>query len=305
MSPIEVSTAEPEEIRPALHLMFQHLPAGERHGCVARTLQMLDRGELQREEILIVRDGSELRGMLVCCGDRGGGQIFPPQVVEGLDRSAVEDALLAEGIARLREKGARFAQCVLLGPDTQLAGPLPRHGFSRPANLLILSYSLAKSLPWHTSDTVSAELSYRPYGPATEEVFADTLLRTFEGTKDFPELDGLRTLEEILEGHKNHGVFHPSQWFLAYHSGQPIGVVILAELPPWREWELSYFGLIPQARGQGLGRLLLRKALVEAAEVSAEQLTVAVDCRNAPALALYLSEGFEQVDEREVWMLVL
>jgi ribosomal protein S18 acetylase RimI-like enzyme len=59
--------------------------------------------------------------------------------------------------------------------------------------------------------------------------------------------------------------------------------------------ELVYLGLVPQARGQDLGDILIRKALATAAEHHGSQMQLAVDSLNAPALKLYFRHGFKRV----------
>jgi ribosomal protein S18 acetylase RimI-like enzyme len=59
--------------------------------------------------------------------------------------------------------------------------------------------------------------------------------------------------------------------------------------------ELVYLGLIPEARGQDLGDLLMRKALATAAAQNCSQTQLAVDSSNAPALKLYFRHGFNRL----------
>jgi ribosomal protein S18 acetylase RimI-like enzyme len=69
-------------------------------------------------------------------------------------------------------------------------------------------------------------------------------------------------------------------------------------------WDISYLGLVPEARGRGLGKELVRKALFEARAADALQLTLAVDERNWPARDLYQRMGFETFDSREVYLTI-
>jgi len=54
----------------------------------------------------------------------------------------------------------------------------------------------------------------------------------------------------------------------------------------------------PQAHGQGLGRLMLQTLLAVARDHGAESVLLEVRPSNAPALALYRSEGFRTVGTR-------
>ena len=61
-----------------------------------------------------------------------------------------------------------------------------------------------------------------------------------------------------------------------------------------------YMGLIPAARGQGHGRRIVRHALATATEVGGQQLVLAVDGANRPAIATYDHAGFTEWDCRTV-----
>jgi GNAT superfamily N-acetyltransferase len=298
--PLIVETARTHELRAAFRLMYQHLSAADRDDCVHRSLQLVESGDLRPEDILVLRSRAGLRGVLVCCAGAGVcGQLWPPQAAAGADRHAIEDALIQHGLARINAEGVRFIQCLLPAEDHALAPALTRNGFQNPTALLILRH--VQSAPARPSS--SPALTYCTYEESSGPLFAATLMRTYEGTLDFPELNGLRTAAEIMDGHKAHGVFDPTKWFLALHEGLPVGLLLLTELPDVQQWELAYLGVVPEARGRGIGRALVRKALAEAGAVSAAQLTIAVDGRNQLAQELYQQEGFELCDVRDVYLI--
>src|SRR5262249_11345602 len=143
-------------------------------------------------------------------------------------------------------------------------------------------------------------LHYLPYSACSPACFQETLLRTYEGTLDCPEINHVRTAEEILAGHRAHGLHDPLRWWLVYHGAEPIGVLLLADVPELGGWDLSYLGIVPEARRRGAGRELTCKALWEARQAGTPQLSLAVDDRNGPAWGLYRGLGFEPFDSREV-----
>ena len=77
-------------------------------------------------------------------------------------------------------------------------------------------------------------------------LFGEVLLRTYRETLDCPEVEGVRTLGEVLEGHRAQGRGGAANWWLARRGGEPAGVLVLADLGD--EWELAYMGLVPEAR---------------------------------------------------------
>ena len=134
------------------------------------------------------------------------------------------------------------------------------------------------------------------YLAADSRLFRETLLRTYEQTFDCPEVNGVRTIDEIIAGHQAQGKHDPQRWWLAFEAGQPVGTLLLTELPESREWDLSYVGIVPEARRRGLGRQLVCRALREAWAGKASQLTLSVDVRNQPARKLYRALGFESYE---------
>ena len=146
----------------------------------------------------------------------------------------------------------------------------------------------------------SVRFEYETYAACDRAVFHATLLRTYQHTLDCPEVNGVRTVEEIIEGHRNQGVHDPNRWWLAWHERTPVGVLLMTEMPEWGSWDVAYVGVVAAARGRGFGRELTLKALYEARAAAQTQVTLAVDARNEPAWDLYRAAGFEAYDQREV-----
>jgi ribosomal-protein-alanine N-acetyltransferase len=110
---------------------------------------------------------------------------------------------------------------------------------------------------------------------------------------------------DIIAGHKAQGRHDPNRWWLASGQGKPVGVLLLTEMPEGPGWDLSYLGLIREARGQGYGRTLVEHALEACRAGGASCLTLSVDGRNHPAIRLYHDRGFHAYDEREVFLDIL
>jgi ribosomal-protein-alanine N-acetyltransferase len=64
------------------------------------------------------------------------------------------------------------------------------------------------------------------------------------------------------------------------------------------EAEVLTLAVAPEGRRRGVGRALLREALVQVVETGAESLFLEVAADNAPALGLYGAEGFAEVGRR-------
>ena len=116
-----------------------------------------------------------------------------------------------------------------------------------------------------------------------------------------PELEGSRSLDDIMSGHRAGGRFVPERWRLGRLRGEPeaAAVLLLSEIPDRDAWEVAYLGLTPAARGRGLGLAALAHAL-DLARAHVPRLELAVDVRNTPANHLYQAAGFVAFDRRAV-----
>ena len=107
------------------------------------------------------------------------------------------------------------------------------------------------------------DFEWQPFGAVTEAEFRSVLQATYMGSLDMPELEGTRTLDDILESHRATGRFVAERWRLGRIPGKPeaASVLLMAEVPGRDVWEVIYLGLTPAARGHGLGRAVLQHAL--------------------------------------------
>src|SRR5262249_53363130 len=150
--------------------------------------------------------------------------------------------------------------------------------------------------PWRPTPE---RLRYQRYSAATADEFRRTLLKTYEGTRDCPELNGARGVDEILEGHRTQGVFDPDRWWLAHdRDDSAAGLILLTEGAEAEAGDGAYVGVVAEARRRGYGREMLQRALGAAHAADAAQMTLSVDDRNPPAWDLYLELGFRPVEKR-------
>ncbi len=110
------------------------------------------------------------------------------------------------------------------------------------------------------------------------------------------------TLDHVINGYQATGVFRPENWLFVRSGGQDVGVLLLADHPKGRHWELMYMGLVPEVRGRGWGRQITRYAQWLARGAGVERIVVAVDAANSPAVAVYRDTGFELWDQRAVYV---
>jgi ribosomal protein S18 acetylase RimI-like enzyme len=287
----------------ALWVLYRRTPAAFRRRLVEQASEDARRGELDLSGLWLARRGERVVGAILTqlLGGRAGA-VWPPEVSLTWGRSAVAGALVRAGLEGLAQRGARIAQA-LLTPDTPRQAGLDLTEGGLPA---------VTELRYLGRDTAGPAASDGPgfvwevFEPARPEAFTRVLEATYSGSLDMPELDGLRSLDDIIESHQATGRYDPGLWHLGRLPGQPeaAAVVLLARNSVRATWEVSYLGLTPEARGRGLGREALEHA-IELARPHAGRLELAVDHRNTPARRLYERAGFVMYDRRRIHFRVL
>jgi ribosomal protein S18 acetylase RimI-like enzyme len=302
MLPILPQSARPEDLSPAFRLLLAHLPEPEREQRLANFLWLVQTGEIDPRGVMIVPGADGPAGVIVCIPTSGAsGMIWPPVCRPGPLRGLQEDALIHHACDWLRNQGVRVVQGLLGVDETDLGRSLDRNGIRHITSLWSLRHNLQLPLEWLR---LPARLTFEPYREDDPDLFHATLQRTYEETLDCPEVSGARTIEQVIEGHKNQGLFDPELWWLVRQGPRPVGVLLMMPSPEGLDWELAYLGLVPEARGQGLGKELILKALCEARAALVSGVTLSVDERNHPARRLYLRAGFTPFDRRAVYLCV-
>ena len=208
--------------------------------------------------------------------------------------------LLADALCRYYGAGSRpvaLAQ-LLLDPADQTIGDLYRRtGFEELAELIYLQKSVKRGAEF---EPLSEAWELVNYSPESHALFAETIVRSYEGSLDCPALNGRRHVEDVVAGHKATGLFDPAMWFaLRDRAGGSVhAVLLLNPTAAANSVELVYLGLVPAARGKRIGDALMRLAVAETARREFTELSLAVDARNAPALRLYHRHGMRHVGTR-------
>jgi GNAT superfamily N-acetyltransferase len=204
---------------------------------------------------------------------------------------------LVESVCGLApQRGVELAQALIDPGDEAMRRVYGACGFDVMAELIYLQGApRADAAP----PALPPRCRWVHYSAPTHEQFARTILASYRQSLDCPALNGLRRIEDVLEGHKASGVFDPGHWSLLVEEERPVGVLLLAS--SGREqaaMELVYLGLPPEARGRKLGELLISQATAVAAATGHEHLTLAVDARNVPALKLYYRQGMNRITSK-------
>jgi GNAT superfamily N-acetyltransferase len=301
----EILPCPPTELGAALELLYRRAPRSLRAGMIAEALDEWARGELDLSGLWIGRRRGRTVGALMTQSLAGrAAAVWAPEIMLTWGRDALADALLQAALNDLRAKGVRVAQALIdASSPPRGATDLARGGLPRVTELTYLSRETAPRLDILNS---LPSFDWISYSPAADAEFRAVLDATYQGSLDMPELEGARSLDDILASHRAGGRFDPSRWQVGRLDGEPDGaaILLLAEPHDRDTWEVAYLGLTPNARGRGLGRVALAHAL-DLAHAHVPRLDLAVDVRNHPAERLYMRAGFVPYDRRAVHLAVL
>lgn len=195
--------------------------------------------------------------------------------------------------------GVQLAQVLLDPVDSLTVSVYLRHGFAKMAELLYLQKSIRRA---RRPADLPGPFRLINYSQEAHAIFGAAILASYEKSLDCPALNGTRSIEDIIAGHKAAGLFDPDDWFLLLHGGQPVAVLLLSQTHQADGMELVYLGLSPDVRGFGLGNYLMQIAEARVCERKLDKLALAVDSGNTPALKLYYRHGMKQITKKVALM---
>ncbi len=219
----------------------------------------------------------------------------------GRDESVLGE-LLARACQGAAQRDRRFAQIMLEPTAAEPVSPaLARAGFEYLARLQYLRRGAFDPAP----SSAAQPVRWVTLADSGTDAFAEVIRRTYIDSRDCPALTGVRTMDEVLDSHRGAGDYDPTGWYLLCEGEARLGVLITARTPMRPTLELVYVGLVPEARGRGLGRFCVHHAIRRARDLALPQVTLAVDADNEPARRTYAAMGFAQYMDKDVWIRVL
>ncbi len=298
MTNVTVRPASPSEQTFALRILFSETAPDDPSERTQEILAAAERGELSLAELWLAEKDGRPAGAGFFAEQPGRvAFVWPPGVSsDAFAPAEIHEALLAAICRRLSERGIAIGQAILEPEDRDNRRILERNGFPHLTDLHYMLCPADAALPGNSSPALEIE----SFDPAENFArFARVLKRTYIETLDCPELDGLRTPEEALAAHQATGQFEPDRWQLIQSEGQDAGL-LLVNLHPDRDLlEIVYLGVVPEARGQGLGQAIVQSA-VALARSERRPIVLAVDSRNYIAQRIYRRWGFRDLTVQSV-----
>jgi mycothiol synthase len=291
----------------ALQLQLQVFSESERSDRIQQLFSSVQRQIISLDDCLVYRRGDRIVGVLLLVSQSDGTiYVWPAETRGGLppdDDSEIRRRLYEEAARVVDAPGIWIGQSLLETDRDEQSRELSEHGFPRLTDLVFMNCSIESTATLADMERVatSGVWNSEPFNePVNGAEFAAIVERTYESTCDCPELNGTRDGWESLESHRKAGAYNPEHWRLFRHDGRPAGLLLLAEHPPESVWEVVYFGVAPEFRGKGFGQRILEAGIELARESGIQEIVLAVDVRNAPAIRLYEQLDFSQFDRRIV-----
>ena len=232
--------------REALTLLYRRVDRRLRDRAVADALAEAEGGLIDLSGLWVAHRRGRLIGTLLTQALAGrAAAVWAPEVVEGWGRSGTAKRLLSSALDHLRAEGLQIAQALLdETAPLRAATDLSRGGLPRITTLDYLERDTSAPIE---GPIPRVEFAWRPFAPETEAEFRDVLQATYAGSLDMPELEGVRSLDDVIAGHRAAGRFDPARWLVGQTPGEPdaSAVVLLSEIPDRDAWEVAYLGLTP------------------------------------------------------------
>lgn len=305
VQPVELRRIEPgsEVYQAAFHQVLGLPPRAARQGPAPQIENLITsakRGTVSIDLFVGAYQNGDLVSVALVVESPGGAAMVFVVGNRSSERWAQATVVLLQAVQTVAWERSIVLLEILLEPGSEaLAGAIGEAGFRKITRLLYLQRHDRTGTP---AARTTPELEWVHFSEARQPLFESTLASTYKDSQDCPELAGLRTISDVLAGHRATEVFDPKLWWVALSNGAPVGVILLNRIQAEAALEVDYMGVVPSARGRGVADALLSRAATLAREINANHLTLAVDERNEPARHLYARWGFTDFGVREAWI---
>ena len=289
---VQISCCPPAERSAALRILHAGLPEDQQAGLVQALHALPQNSESAFQGLLVALRAKEMVGASWIQPAPGRTALLWPPSVNG----PAAQQLMQTAAEWLDNENIVLAQILGSSWASYDLALLSMGGFKELAELAYLTVD-RKYFP---TKHPSSELQFEPYNKQDCSRLEDLISKTYQGSLDCPDLNGVREICDVIEGYLSQGTSGDEHWFFARKNRDDVGVLILTPHTT-EQWELVYMGIIPLARGSGLGKQLVQFALWHSGCVGADRIVLAVDQANQPALNMYHSNGFVVWDRRTVF----
>jgi mycothiol synthase len=296
-----IARCDPAAEKEVLALATKAWPDAERAAYQQTLHGLLHCGQANQIVLLAARENSQFIAAQLAQSLPGrAAVVWQPQFADAskIAQHEISDRLFDRLTTELATAGAHLAQALVPLGDKQAAERFAAGGFTHAADLLYL----AANLDALRDEPTTPPFAIESFTIGEERRLAALIDRTYVGTLDCPQLDGLRQTADVIAGYQAVGEFRPELWLIARDRAEDVGCLLMNLHPEVRHAEIVYIALIPEVRGRGWGADLIKKSVELARRAAAERIVLAVDAANQPAIRIYQALGFFEFDRRAVWV---
>jgi len=231
-------------------------------------------------------------------------------VLDGDGDDAIDEATTHENTELLRLGGlVRLTDvCYLVSPaDVVPASHNKRWATAASERLGVHSVEEARNddCAKGKSESLLGGVRFEPYHDRDGSRLQSVMESTYAGADECIGLETAQDAKDLFNSHRMQHAFNPDHWLIVRHQRRDIGCLLLVDHPSVDLIELLYLGLIPEARGHGLGRALLVHAQRITQRLGRSLLVAAVDACNGPAMETYTACGFRTWRRRRLFVRTL
>lgn len=208
---------------------------------------------------------------------------------------AVPSSAVTAVVDELAHSGARSVH-IALPCDSEFGGAFADAGFTLGPRMVAMSGPV-------TAGSAAPRGSWVIYSLQRRRRFADVFYATLDGSLDFPELPVCRNPVMLMKAFESRGVFESEDFALLEIDGAPAGIMLLVMVST--SLEVAYTGVVPSWRRNGIGSVLMSRAMTRASIRRAHAVELTVDDRNVPAMTLYRRFGLREKRAVRVYFRVL
>lgn len=221
--------------------------------------------------------------------------LVDPVVADGEGLAEVAGALVAAGFETGRTLGVRATQLLLNDRAPRSAELLvlaPSWGLV-PAKTKTFHRATAETVRWDAAPLPDGH-SFRPAAGPDDPHLVATLARVLEGSYEDDE-DAASIVASCADRCRQDRCLHPEDWQVLECDGRALGVVIPAFADASHEVATNlWMGLVPEARGRGLGAPLQLHGLATLRRRGATRFISSCDVRNAAMQRVFERLGYER-----------
>lgn len=293
---MHISHPTREELDEILRLAFRHLPEQELSARLASVFDQIDSETMTLDGIFQARENGRLVGVLFSQLRVDGTVLaWAPTMRDGFSAVPLFENLENYCI-RCKAPAALVLADFQQDPDEPAL--FTQGNFEYLSDLVYMIASVPRDEPAKSE----GNLQFVPmnHDDAASERLVKLVRETYRNSKDFPRLMSIVPVDKVLQGYRDSAPFFPELWFFIRENNRDVGVLLMSDMQG-DQIELTYMGLIEDARRRGSARKIVQFARQTARLRNRSILLTSVDEQNIAALKSYLAQGFRAWDRKKVY----